>query len=72
MMTSLGSGLSISEVILLSKFLNPALPNGITNDPYKKSLAGQVIAKNFSTVYNTGIINAHESTASGLALQTMG
>jgi hypothetical protein len=62
----------VTEVIPLSKFLKPAPPNGTTNDLYNELLARPDEYEELSHHLITSIINDHERTASGLALQTMG
>jgi hypothetical protein len=63
---------SVTEVILLSKLLKPAPPNGTTNNLYNKLLVRPDEYQELPHHLITRIIKAHESTASGLALQTMG
>jgi hypothetical protein len=63
---------SVTEVVPLSKFLKPAPSNGTTNDLYNELLAGSGDYQELPRHLITSIINAHESTASGLASQTMG
>jgi hypothetical protein len=70
--TTSDSDLSIKTVILLSKLRKPALPNGTTNNLYNKLLVRPDEYQELPHHLITRIIKAHESTASGLASQTMG
>src|SRR5688500_12105899 len=63
---------SVTAVILLSKVLKPAPPNGATNNLYNKLLVRPDEYQELPHHLITRIIKAHESTASGLASQTMG
>jgi hypothetical protein len=69
---SAGAAFPIAPVILLSKLLKPALPNGTTNNLYNKLLVRPDEYQELPHHLITRIIKAHESTASGLASQTMG